>query len=234
VLLASPRVLAVRCAGHDVVDEPVSTAAVVLVRRGAFVRQGRVADVTTGYLQRPGEWQRVSHPRGGDVCTSIGLGPETTERFAGTVVRVPATADLIHRRLIVSRSLDREDLAAELVDALLPADGATTGWHPAVETVREMLCANPSHDLATLASAVGWSPWWLSRRFRAAAGETLNAYRRRLRVREALDSLGGDERPDLAAIAVRCGFADQAHMTRAVRRETGMAPGALHRSLRAL
>jgi AraC-like DNA-binding protein len=48
-------------------------------------------------------------------------------------------------------------------------------------------------------------------------------------VRAALDEL--PDTPDLADLAVRVGFADQAHMTRAVRAETGATPAALRRAL---
>lgn len=101
------RATAVRCPGGHSAEEPVVAAAVVLVRRGLFVRHtgGRavLADVTTGYLQRPGETQRISHPRGGDVCTSLTVPPELADRFAHAgPVRVPAAADLIHRRLLAA------------------------------------------------------------------------------------------------------------------------------------
>ena len=78
----------------------------------------------------------------------------------------------------------------------------------------------------------------------------MGAYRRTLRVRAALDELtdgggggGGDDaqatlhgltsgRDGLAALAVRVGFADQAHLTRAMRREIDMPPAAARRWLR--
>jgi AraC-like DNA-binding protein len=93
------------------------------------------------------------------------------------------------------------------------------------------LHSDPTAGLTALAAAAGWSPWYLSRAFHAATGLTLTAYRRRLRVRAALDDLARDPPPALAGLALRHGFADQSHLTRAVRAETGHPPAALRRLL---
>jgi AraC-like DNA-binding protein len=52
----------------------------------------------------------------------------------------------------------------------------------------------------------------------------------RLRARAALERLAGGER-DLARLAAELGFADQSHLTRVVRSETGRTPAALRRAL---
>lgn len=278
---------AVRCPGGHTAEEPVTTSAIVLLRRGVFVRHvaGRatLADVTTGYLQRPGETQRISHPHGGDVCTTLTISPELADRFAHAgPIHVSPAADLLHRRLLAAPpqnppglppdpsalppdlatlpparadppSLpparantsalppdradlaalppDRADLAAELLSALLPASRATRWAHPVVEGVRELLHTDPALGLTELAASAGWSPWHLSRAFHQVTGCTLSAYRRRLRVRAALDDLVTDPSTALAGVAARAGFADQSHMTRAIRAETGTPPAALRRHL---
>jgi AraC-like DNA-binding protein len=52
----------------------------------------------------------------------------------------------------------------------------------------------------------------------------------RLRARAALDRIaGGDDQ--LARLAADLGFADQAHLTRVVRAETGATPSALRAAL---
>ena len=242
-LLASPSlsVSAVRCRGapaHAPAEE-VTTAAVVLVRRGVFVRRvGGVtttADTTTGYVQRPGEQQRIAHPAGGDVCTTLAVPPETAERVAhaGPVTVTPA-ADLAHRRLLArshAGRVDLADLAAEMLAALLPAPAAR---HHGVDRARAALHTDPELSLDELAALAGWSPWHLSRTFHRVTGTTLRAYRLRLRVRRVLDALaGGDDPAGLAELARQAGFADQAHMTRAVRREIDLAPAAVRRLLAA-
>jgi len=227
-LLESPFAVAaeVRCPGLSSArgaEEQAGGAAVVLVRRGVFRRtaDGRpaLADVTTGYVQRPGESQRIDHPAGGDVCTSIAVSEDLADRLghAGPI-RVSAAADLAHRCFLADPSDDR---AADLIASLLPAPPP----HPSTDDVRALLHADPSCDLTTLAAAVGWSPWHLSRVFHRSTGSTLSAYRRRLRVRAALEALSAGA--SLAAVAGETGFADQAHMTRAIRSETGHTPGHL-------
>jgi AraC-like DNA-binding protein len=244
ILLDRPdlRLAAVRCPGASGWSpaEQVGGPSIVLVRRGVFVRRvdgvATVADATTGYVQFPGEWQQVAHPAGVDVCTSIGVPGDLAERLgdAGPLL-VDAAADLAHRRLLsgtlVLDATGVADLATDLLAALLPPARPAPAGAAArrlVDDVRAALHADPRLPLAALAAGVGWSPWYLSRTFHRLTGATIAAYRMRLRVRAALDELA-DGGADLAGVAARTGFADQAHMTRALRRETGLSPGAARR-----
>jgi AraC-like DNA-binding protein len=239
-LLNAPdlRISAVSCSGgrRPSPEEEVGGSAVVLVRRGVFVRrvEGKVsvADPVAGYVQRPGEVQQIEHPAGGDTCTSVALPDEPAARlaWAGPLMVSPA-ADLAHRRLLARAASgasppDLVDLAADLIGALLPPPRAAP--RRAVDEVRAALNADPQARLEALAALVGWSPWHLSRTFRRVTGVTINTYRVRLRVRAVLDELA-DPGAELAALAVRAGFADQAHMTRAVRRELATSPARLRR-----
>jgi AraC-like DNA-binding protein len=54
----------------------------------------------------------------------------------------------------------------------------------------------------------------------------------RLRARRALERLAGGE-TDLARLAVDVGFADQSHLCRVIRAETGTTPAALRGALAA-
>ena len=76
----------------------------------------------------------------------------------------------------------------------------------------------------------GVSAHHLSRIFRAAAGHTMSRHRMRLRARAALERLAGGER-SLARLAADLGFADQSHLCRVIRSETGQTPSALRRAL---
>jgi AraC-like DNA-binding protein len=78
--------------------------------------------------------------------------------------------------------------------------------------------------LAELAEAVGARPFALLRAFRAATGLPPHAYLNQVRVRRARDLLDDGLRP--AEVAVRTGFADQAHLTRHFKRVLGVPPGA--------
>ena len=94
----------------------------------------------------------------------------------------------------------------------------------------EALAADPDRSLPELAADLGVSAHHLSRIFRAAAGHTLSRHRMRLRVRAALERLAGGER-SLARLAADLGFADQGHLCRVIRGETGHTPSALRRAL---
>ena len=86
--------------------------------------------------------------------------------------------------------------------------------------------------VVALAQRIAVSPHHLSRVFKAETGETISRYRNRLRVRLALERLAEGE-PCLARLAAELGFADQAHLSRVVRRELGTTPSDLRARLTA-
>lgn len=75
----------------------------------------------------------------------------------------------------------------------------------------------------------GLSAEHVARGFRRAFGASPQAYGREARAQAALNDVLLDAAP-LAQIAVDRGFADQAHMTRAIRALSGLPPGAWRRS----
>jgi AraC-like DNA-binding protein len=78
----------------------------------------------------------------------------------------------------------------------------------------------PLHELAAVA---GLSRFELARRFAAQVGLPAHAYQTGLRVNRARAMLRAGRAP--AEVAVACGFADQAHLTRTFRRIVGVPPG---------
>jgi AraC-like DNA-binding protein len=97
--------------------------------------------------------------------------------------------------------------------------------------VREALADDPGRSLADMAGLLAVSPHHLSRVFRATAGHTISRQRIALRARAAMERLADGER-DLGRLAADLGFADQGHMCRVLRRETGATPSALRAALR--
>jgi AraC-like DNA-binding protein len=224
----------------------------VLNRRGCFYRwaNGRevFVDASTAYLSRPGDEQRIAHPcDGGDRCTvirlskaavgAVGLDPETAHR--GFVV--DGRSDFEHRRLLgdATRGLDAFELDDRTWTLLaILVDGITVLHKPSprprvaqqrrriVDRVREALATQSASALPELAAAVGVAPHHLSRAFRAHTGVTLTDYRNALRVRLALERMTEGEL-SLAQLAGELGFADQAHMTRTMRRILGTTPAAV-------
>ena len=122
----------------------------------------------------------------------------------------------------------------EMIDAL-EDDGAAPA--PACEPpawlrrVRDRLHdhAGVAPPVRELARDAGVHPVSLARAFRRAYNVPVTEYARRLRVRAAADRVASTELP-LARIACQAGFADQAHLTRELRRATGLTPGALRRA----
>ncbi|MEV0594871.1 helix-turn-helix domain-containing protein [Nonomuraea cavernae] len=232
---------------------------VVLVRQGRFRRMadGRPAmvDPTMAYLGVPGEEEHFAHPAGGDVCTSLCLSAELWRLLAGaetgpvrSTLYVDARLDLTHRRLLTAAR--GGDGAFELTEALLSLLSATlaqatpaTGSRHAsssgsttaiVDAARESVVAGApaAAGLLPLAESLAVSPYQLSRAFTRELGVSLTHYRNRVRVGQALDRLENGE-PSLALLAADLGFADQAHLTRTIRRHVGHTPSALRRLLTA-
>lgn len=79
--------------------------------------------------------------------------------------------------------------------------------------------------IGELAGALGLNPDYLGRRFQEVVGLSLHGLVRKLRVAWSLERLAEGE-PDLSVLALRAGFADQSHFTRAFKREVGLPPGA--------
>lgn len=229
--------------------------ALVLVRRGCFRRSADGADAlldpTTAYTLRPGEEERYDHPHDhGDDCTAIFLDAALLAALWGGEVdlpegalRVGAAADLAHRRLLAAPA-DEDGheaalalCAAVLSDAEAGAPRVAAG-RPATararralaDDAREALAADPDLSLTELARRLAVSPHHLSRVFGDRTGRTVSRHRRALRVRAALERLAGGE-TDLARLAADTGFADQPHLCRVVRAETGATPRALRAAL---
>lgn len=229
---------------------------VVFVRRGCFIRRARgvhsLLDPMAAYCANPGEDQRFDHPHaGGDDCTAIGFAATLTASIWGDDVlpagRLPTSPrlDLEHRLLLAAapRGGDTHELAERAITLVAGAleqvdPRPVSAGRPAtirarrgvIDGAREILAAEPECPLPELARTLSVSPHHLSRIFRAATGHTISRHRIRLRARAALEQLADGER-DLARLAVELGFADQSHLCRALRVETGHVPSALRSAL---
>jgi len=85
--------------------------------------------------------------------------------------------------------------------------------------------------VADLAARAAVSPFHFSRLFRAATGATPHQYVLQRRLAHARDLLVRTDLP-LGQVAARCGFADQSHLTRHVRRHLGRTPAVLRAAAR--
>jgi AraC-like DNA-binding protein/quercetin dioxygenase-like cupin family protein len=118
-----------------------------------------------------------------------------------------------------------------LLGELLAAAPARAAPLPgAIARLRARIDADPADDapLEELACAAGLSRFQLVRAFSAHLGLPPHAYRVQKRIHLARRLIG--EGRALAEAAITAGFADQAHMTRALTRAYGLTPGALARA----
>ena len=247
------RISDVRCAHAPGPWAGVETApgpALIFARRGSFRRRSahgeEVVEPGVAILQRGGEEEEYAHPHaGGDDCTAVRL---SDELLAALLVEpalpagaIPTTAreDLAHRRVIAGarRGEDVEEAAVALVSSVLGrgAPARTAAGRPSTAAARrslaadarEALACDPGLGVVELGRLVGASPHHLSRVFRAEVGVTVSLYRRRLRLRRALEALDGD----LARVAADAGFADHAHLAREARALLGVTPSELRREV---
>jgi AraC-like DNA-binding protein len=230
---------------------------IVITRSGGYLRRVNATttfvDATNLLVTEPNDDISVAHPLGpGDVFTAIELDDrraawlaEDGSAFLPGELTIDDALDLAHRSLVSACRRGIDDLeTGERLHRLLAAlptaphgRAAKDRRRPAtvvahrrlVNQVREVLAEGDfAGGLDEIAAAVSTSPHHLSRVFRAVAGETITAYRNRLRVRAVLTDLQDGE-GNLRGLAARYGFADQAHLTRVVRRHLGLAPSTVRR-----
>ena len=230
--------------------EQTSDHAIVFVHRGHFRRRVDGREYLVGpkvvYFQRPGEEQQIAHPfAGGDACLSIRLSADLVgaaaagelpggpvllgarqhwaSRIIGARARAGASAHELEDDLLA--------LLADLVPGIRPARGEAAPPSVVALTRRaqEALAAQPDLTLRRLAAELACSPGHLSRSFTRVVGEPFTTYRNGMRARLALEAIARGE--PFARIAARLGYADQAHLTRSIRRETGRTPSQASRAL---
>ena len=128
----------------------------------------------------------------------------------------------------IVRTSETDPLEAldRLIAAFTPCAPTTGDWP---DQLARALQDDPWVQLADWADAIGLHPASLSRGFAQVFGTTPAAYRLAQRTRRAIDTVTASDIP-LSRIAFDCGFADQAHMTRAVARLAGATPGALRQN----
>jgi AraC-like DNA-binding protein len=96
---------------------------------------------------------------------------------------------------------------------------------PVVRSAIDWLAENTRGSLNDLSRHVGWSSRGLRRRFVASVGLGPKVVQRMLRVQHALRLAHKSEgKVALSGLALECGFADQSHLTREVRRFTQLTP----------
>ena len=188
----------------------------------ALVLAGRYVEAGDHGRLRIEAGQAVFHDRYESHCNAFfGHGAQVLNLplpagGVGEVQGQVADADAIAR--LAERDLVQ---AAELLRATFRLCAARLDDWP--DALASALADDPALNLAAWADARGIAPQSLSRGFRRAYGTTPKRYRLELRAVQALRRLPG-WRGSMAMLAAETGFADQAHMTRAIVAMTGVAP----------
>ena len=121
---------------------------------------------------------------------------------------------------------DRLRSEAQLNPPLRPGMSVTARHHRDLAEDAKAVLAQRVREtvgIEQLAFALAVSPFHLCRVFRAQTGYTLHGFQTALRLRMAMDQLGGF-RGDLAALAADLGFAHHSHLTHSFRRTFGSTP----------
>jgi AraC-like DNA-binding protein len=231
--------------------------ALVFVRKGGFRirldgKEDYLGPSAAYFERRDAEYQTLHPDDNGDTTAMFFFSDDALARHVhnGAVPTMPLVCDggidLSQRRLIraLAEGIDAfeaDERIAWLIGALLelagdpPPQAARERTRRAhgriVSMAKEAIALDPAGiDLGSLAALVGHSPFHVSRVFRKSVGIPLTQFRNRVRVATALTHLEQGE-SDLASLALRLGFVDQAHMTRVLRRELGSPPGRVREML---
>jgi AraC family transcriptional regulator len=185
-----------------------------------------------------------------EVLEAAGGAPRPRELAPVAGARSPAVAQLgalLHTGLADRSGLGRlalESLGSALAVAVV-RDHATARTPLAPPTPRRELAPAQLHavlrlveddlsaplTVADLAARAHVSAFHFSRLFRGSTGLSPYQYLLQRRLAHARELLTATELP-VAQIAVRCGFADQSHLTRLARRHLGSTPAALRSAAR--
>lgn len=223
----------------------------VLPLRGVFVEHfssGRqvVAEPNIGLICPRGTSSRVSHPVDSqDDCLAIDYSSECFSEMAGSAARVAGMYRLLSPSMMAARNLLWHRLARDIADALeieeiavgilsycaqsLCLDSSysrrNAKMRELVETAKVVLVSHPekSWSLASLATALGCSPFHLTRMFRTYIGVPLHRYQMHTRLARAFDLLFETDL-DLTSIALEAGFNSHSHFTSLFRRWIGFTP----------
>jgi AraC-like DNA-binding protein len=228
----------------------------VMVHRGCFRYRSQtqlLVDPITwlfGAALQPAE---ITHPiPGGDPYTMILLSDDAVAAIGRGDTTLPPAASATawmqqaHRRLLTALRRRNDPMAVE-EGALTLFGAAMAQQQPArvcrgrratsqahrrlLDDARALMAADPTlGSVLGLSRIVGCSPRHLSRVFVEQTGRGVAAYRTNLRLNLVLDGMP-DAAMSLADLAAAAGFADQAHLSRAIKQRFGTTPTALRAKL---
>ena len=236
----------------DVQRHTHEAAHFIFVTRGIYVSSAR--DAATGgaspmlIYNPPGvthrdRFQRRRDGRFEGRFLSLSIASERMNSIAG-VITLPERASAVsspQAAILAARligEMDRwepasllavEGICLELVASVARRDPFAERTPPRwLGTARALLREGAPRSVAEIAAECGVHPVHLARAFRRFFGCSPRAYANRCRVERAAELLRRRS-ISLAEIALRCGFADQSHMTHAFQRAFAVTPAGYRR-----
>jgi AraC-like DNA-binding protein len=208
-----------RCASGTIPRHRHGFGYVCLVLQGRFVEAGDIGrfrlQAGDALVHRPYE----AHLDHFDSSAAEVLNLPLVEGMEEGLLKVP-DPDAVAR----AAERDPREAAHLLISTSTPGEGETD-WP---DLLAAALQRSPALALGDWAQLHGLAPATVSRGFRRAYGASPARYRADARARRACHALVTDGRA-LAGVAADLGFADQAHMCRAVKCAAGLSPGRLRR-----
>ena len=201
-------------------------AQVSLLLAGGYVEdsdEGRARADGPGLSAKPGRFEHENRfGEAGALILSLNLEAVAPERY---VVARPAAAGPNTLRRMAAGETGMTVLAGELPGELSGPVAAPGPW---LNQAHDRLLAEPGLSIAALARSFGLHPVRFARLFREAFAQSPSAARQNRRAARAIERIIRSAIP-LAEIAAAEGFADQAHLSRAIGQATGWSPGRLRR-----
>jgi AraC-like DNA-binding protein len=189
-----------------------------LVLTGGYVEAGDRGrfHARPGQVLIHGAWESHMDAVSGQGATVLNLPYAGEAGFGvGSVADPDAVARAAERDLVEASGL--------LIERLAAVEAGAGDWP---DRLAAALRNDPATVLEFWAESEGLSPETVSRGFRQAFGISPRRYRAEQRALAAVRALTHRDLPP-AALAAELGFADQAHMSRAVAAVTGLPPGRL-------
>jgi len=208
--------------GETVVNAPGSGARVV-------ERLSGTSETLSAYIS-PHLFDAVAAPAGGPCAAQLEVHVVARKALLGAMQRL---AEAIGRNAAAAELRKLLEALIEIACSSVhdPATRTLPGGplRPEIARARQIIQERFAQtiSLGALADDVGLSKFHLLRLFREGIGATPHAYQLQLRISCAREML--DRRASAAVVALECGFADQAHFTRAFKRIVGYTPGAFKR-----
>ena len=195
---------------------------------------------------------QVSGPQTGPVVDVLAPGSKVIgvrfEASVGAVVGAQLPSELVDRSVTgdqmwggaairlaerLAASPDPWSAAADLEQWLSDAVDLEQSWDPMIEEFVSMCRSGDARSVTAARKRLDVSERHLRRRCNASTGSSPGELLRVMRFQRFVASsqrrLAGGlpvDGPGLASIAMACGFADQAHLTRECRRLSGLTPSA--------